>query len=67
MNAGYIQFDNQFTKELRVIWGVRVEDFDQFNWECKAIRSASCGFKGQGFLTGREYYIQNQMKKQISG
>ena len=29
MNAGYIQFDNQFTKSLRVIWGVRVEDFDQ--------------------------------------
>ena len=29
MNAGYIQFDNQFTKSLRVIWGLRVEDFDQ--------------------------------------
>ncbi len=29
LNAGYIQFDNQFTKSLRVIWGVRVEDFDQ--------------------------------------
>lgn len=29
MNAGYLQFDNQFTKKLRVIWGLRVEDFDQ--------------------------------------
>lgn len=29
MNAGYIQFDNQFTKSLRVVWGLRVEDFDQ--------------------------------------
>jgi hypothetical protein len=29
MNAGYIQFDNQFSKSLRVIWGLRVEDFDQ--------------------------------------
>jgi hypothetical protein len=29
LNAGYIQFDNQFTKSLRVIWGLRVEDFDQ--------------------------------------
>jgi hypothetical protein len=29
MNAGYIQFDNQFTRSLRVIWGLRVEDFDQ--------------------------------------
>jgi hypothetical protein len=29
MNAGYLQFDNQFTQSLRVIWGLRVEDFDQ--------------------------------------
>ena len=29
MNASYIQFDNQFTKSLRVIWGLRVEGFDQ--------------------------------------
>jgi TonB-dependent receptor len=29
LNAGYLQFDNQFGKKLRVVWGVRVEDFDQ--------------------------------------
>lgn len=29
LNAGYIQFDNQFNDWLRVVWGVRVEDFDQ--------------------------------------
>ena len=29
MNAGYIQFDNQFSKSFRAIWGLRVEDFDQ--------------------------------------
>lgn len=29
LNAGYIQFDNQFGKNLRVVWGVRVENFDQ--------------------------------------
>jgi hypothetical protein len=29
MNAGYIQFDNQLSKSFRVIWGLRVEDFDQ--------------------------------------
>lgn len=29
LNAGFIQFDNQFTPDLRVVWGVRVEDFDQ--------------------------------------
>jgi outer membrane receptor protein involved in Fe transport len=29
LNAGYLQFDNQFSDKWRLIWGVRVEDFDQ--------------------------------------
>ena len=29
LNAAYIQFDNQFGNKLRVIWGVRMEDYDQ--------------------------------------
>lgn len=29
LNGGFIQFDNQFTRELRVVWGVRVENYDQ--------------------------------------
>ena len=29
LNAGYIQFDNKITEGLRVVWGLRVEDFDQ--------------------------------------
>lgn len=29
MNAGFVQFDNQFTQKLRVVWGVRYENFDQ--------------------------------------
>ncbi len=29
MNAGYLQFDNQFSEKWRVVYGVRVEDFDQ--------------------------------------
>jgi TonB-dependent receptor len=29
LNAAYIQFDNQFGQDLRVIWGVRMEDYDQ--------------------------------------
>ena len=46
MNAGYIQFDNQFSKSLRVIWGLRVEDFDQFVGSVKTIRSPPCSFQG---------------------
>lgn len=29
LNAGFIQFDNQFFDKLRVVWGVRVEHYDQ--------------------------------------
>lgn len=29
MNAGYLQFDNQFGSKFRLVWGVRVEDYDQ--------------------------------------
>ena len=29
LNAGFIQFDNQFSSKLRAVWGLRVEDFDQ--------------------------------------
>ncbi|MBD0285900.1 MAG: carboxypeptidase-like regulatory domain-containing protein, partial [Flavisolibacter sp.] len=29
LNAGYVQFDNQFGDQWRAVWGVRVEDFDQ--------------------------------------
>jgi TonB-dependent receptor len=29
LNAGFVQFDNQFTNNLRAVWGVRVEDYDQ--------------------------------------
>ncbi len=29
LNAGYIQLDNSFSNKWRVIWGVRVENFDQ--------------------------------------
>jgi TonB-dependent receptor len=29
LNAGFLQFDNQFTERFRVVWGLRIENFDQ--------------------------------------
>jgi TonB-dependent receptor len=29
LNAGFLQFDNQFTSKLRATWGLRIENFDQ--------------------------------------
>lgn len=29
LNAGFVQFDNQFSKAFRVVWGARLEHYDQ--------------------------------------
>lgn len=29
LNAGFLQFDNQIGEKLRIVWGLRVEHFDQ--------------------------------------
>ncbi len=29
LNAGFVQFDNQLSEKLRVVWGLRVENYDQ--------------------------------------
>ncbi len=29
LNAGYLQFDNQFSDKIRLVWGARAEHFDQ--------------------------------------
>ena len=29
LNAGYLQFDNKVSEKLRIVWGLRVEDYDQ--------------------------------------
>jgi hypothetical protein len=52
MNAGYIQFDNQFTKSLWVIWGVRVEDFDQLVGSVKQSDPRHVASRVTDFLPG---------------
>lgn len=35
LNAGFVQFDNQFSSDFRVVWGLRVEDYDQLTGSVK--------------------------------
>ena len=35
LNAGYLQFDNKISNGLRVVWGLRVENFDQLGGSVK--------------------------------
>lgn len=36
LNAGYLQFDNKLNDAVRVVWGLRVEDYDQIVGSVKA-------------------------------
>ncbi len=52
MNAGYLQFDNQFGSKLRLIWGVRVEDYDQLVGSVKASDPRHSHTRVTDFLPG---------------
>jgi hypothetical protein len=65
LNAGYIQFDNQFTKKLRVIWGLRVEDFDQLIGSVKQSDPRHVHSKVTDFLPGINIVIKPTEKTNI--
>lgn len=52
LNAGYVQFDNQFTPALRVVWGLRVENYDQLVGSVKQSDPRHTYSKVTDFLPG---------------
>jgi len=52
LNAGYLQMDNQFTKNLRVVWGLRVENYDQLVGSVKKWDTRHTYSKVTDFLPG---------------
>ena len=50
LNAAYLQFDNQFSKKLRLVWGVRMESFDQLVGSVKKSDSRFVNTKKEDFL-----------------
>lgn len=52
MNAGFLQFDNQLGRDFRLIWGVRVEDFDQIIGSVKKSDRRHVYSKVTDFLPG---------------
>jgi TonB-dependent receptor len=52
LNAGFLQFDNNFTNKLRVIWGLRVEHFDQLVGSVKRSDPRHAYSKVLDFLPG---------------
>lgn len=69
LNAGFIQFDNQFTKDLRVVWGVRVEDYDQLVGSVKKWDPRHTHEEVRDFLPGLNATVKlnNKTNLRLSG
>lgn len=52
LNAGFIQFDNQFSDAFRFVWGVRVENYDQLVGSVKASDPRHTHTEVRDFLPG---------------
>ena len=52
LNAGYVQMDNQLSNDLRVVWGVRIENYDQLIGSVKVNDPRHVRSKVLDFLPG---------------
>lgn len=52
LNAGFLQFDNQIANKIRVVWGLRIEDFDQVVGSLRKSDSRHVYSKVTDFLPG---------------
>jgi TonB-dependent receptor len=69
LNAGFLQFDNQFTDELKVVWGLRVEHYDQLVGSVKASDPRHTHTEVLDFLPGLNatYKANNKVNIRLSG
>jgi len=69
LNAGFVQFDNQFTNALRVVWGVRVENYDQVVGSMKTSDPKHTHSEVRDYLPGLNatYKINSKTNIRLSG
>ncbi len=69
LNAGFLQLDNQFTDKLRVVWGLRVENYDQLIGSVKKWDPRHTYSKVTDFLPGvnATYKLNNKTNIRLSG
>ena len=65
LNGGFLQFDNQFTKKLRVVWGLRVEHFDQLVGSVKKWDPRHSYTKVTDFLPGLNATLKLNTKTNV--
>ncbi|MEO8772357.1 MAG: TonB-dependent receptor [Ferruginibacter sp.] len=69
LNAGYVQLDNQITKKLRIVWGVRIEDFDQLIGSVKKDDPRQVYSRKRDYLPGLNltYKLDSKTNVRLSG
>jgi TonB-dependent receptor len=69
LNAGFIQFDNNFTSWLRAIWGLRIENFDQLVGSTKMSDNRFVNSKVTDFMPAANITIKlnNKMNLRLAG
>jgi outer membrane receptor protein involved in Fe transport len=65
LNAGFLQFDNKLSEGLRVVWGVRVEDYDQLVGSVKKFDKRQTYSKVTDFLPGVNSTIKLSSKANL--
>ena len=65
LNAGFLQFDNQFSDKIRAVWGVRVEDYDQLIGSVKASDSRHVHSQVRDYLPGVNFTYKLNNKTNI--
>lgn len=69
LNAGFLQFDNRITDKIRVVWGLRVEDFDQVVGSVKKSDPRFVNTRVTDYLPGinATYKVNNITNVRLSG
>lgn len=68
LNAGFLQLDNQISNKLRVVWGLRVEDFDQIVGSLKKSDPRHVYSRVRDYLPGLNatYKVTNKTNFRVS-
>ncbi|HPH33349.1 MAG TPA: TonB-dependent receptor, partial [Chitinophagaceae bacterium] len=69
LNGGFLQFDNQFSRSFRVVWGLRAEHFDQLVGSVKTWDPRHTYSKVTDFLPGLNatLKVNNKVNLRLSG
>jgi hypothetical protein len=69
LNAGFLQFDNSIYNNIRVVWGLRVEDFDQVIGSLRQSDPRHFHSKKIDYLPGVNltYKLNNKTNIRLSG